>query len=272
MMPIQQRHHERVGQLVAEGLPFVCVTIVDSHGSTPSETGSRMIVTRQGLHWGTVGGGRIEAKAIAEAIQLLEEEGSSNFCDWSLKADVGMTCGGRVKLYFERWNAKPWRIVLFGAGHVTQALAQILQRVACRVTCIDPREEWLAKLPESIRRVHSQDPSAEVETLHDESFVLCMTKGHQSDLPVLHKIFSLQRKFPYLGVIGSRAKAAVLRNELTEAGLPGERVHFHCPVGLLEAGSPIGGHDPAEIAISISAQLLLERDRWRQASGPIVEP
>ncbi|MEN0110150.1 MAG: XdhC family protein, partial [Planctomycetota bacterium] len=56
--------------------------------------------------------------------------------------------------------------------------------------------------------------------------------------------------------IGSRAKAAVLRKELTEAGVPPERLRFHCPIGL-----PIGSNRPAEIAVSIAAQLLAERDR-----------
>jgi xanthine dehydrogenase accessory factor len=63
------------------------------------------------------------------------------------------------------------------------------------------------------------EPESLVDSLDDDSFVLCMTKGHQSDLPVLRQIFSRGRCFPYLGVIGSRAKAAVLRKELSQRGL-----------------------------------------------------
>ncbi|MFM9091979.1 MAG: XdhC family protein, partial [Verrucomicrobiota bacterium] len=63
--------------------------------------------------------------------------------------------------------------------------------------------------------------------------------------------------FPFVGVIGSAAKAAVLRRELAAAGLPPARARaFHCPVGL-----PFGSNQPHEIALSIAAQLLTERDR-----------
>ncbi len=58
-----------------------------------------MIVTDQGLDFGTVGGGKVEAKAIEHALQMLQIDSSHAFADWSLKVDVGMTCGGRVRLF-----------------------------------------------------------------------------------------------------------------------------------------------------------------------------
>jgi len=259
----QQQFHDRLGELLNRAQPFVTVSIVDSHGSTPADVGSRMIVTDNGLDFGTVGGGRIEEQAIQEAQRLLKEKGATSFCDWSLKADVGMTCGGRVKLYFEAWNVSPWRIVIFGAGHVTQALARLLETLPCQVTCIDPRRDWIEKLPGGIRGVVDDAPASRVDNLADDSFVLCMTKGHQSDLPVLQRIFQTSRTFPYLGVIGSRAKAAVLRKELVEAGIAPKKLIFHCPVGLLDGDSPIGSHHPSEIAVSITAQLIQARDHWR---------
>ncbi len=66
-----------------------------------------------------------------------------------------------------------------------------------------------------------------------------------------------ERHFPFVGVIGSAAKAEILRQEMIAAGLPPERaVQFHCPVGL-----PFGSNHPHEIALSIAAQLVSERDR-----------
>lgn len=257
----QQRFHERLGERLQQGSAFVVVTIVDSHGSTPADSGSRMIVTQDGLDFGTVGGGRIEAKAIDGAVQLLRGNEKTKYVDWSLKADVGMTCGGRVKLYFEVWNATPWNIVVFGAGHVTQALARLLSTLSCRVTCIDPRNESLEKLPVSVTKVCDEHPAIHVDELSDGSFVLCMTKGHQSDFPVLKRIFETRRVFPFLGVIGSKAKAAVLRKELVDAGIMEKEIRFHCPVGLMNGESPIGNHDPNEIAVSIAAQLIQVRDQ-----------
>lgn len=248
-------HIQRYTELAAASQPFVTVTMVDAHGSTPQDAGSKMIVTPEGLNHGTVGGGRIEAKAIDEALALMAERGRTKFVDWNLKADVGMTCGGRVRLYFESVNVNVWPIVIFGAGHVTQALAKLLDELPCAVTCIDPRAEWLSRLPESVATRCVENVAGEVEKLPGEAFVLCMTQGHRSDFPVLQRVFELGREFPFLGVIGSAAKAAVLRRELKGAGLADEAIVFRCPVGL-----PIGSNHPAEIAVSIAAQLLEVRD------------
>ena len=266
----QQRYHDRVGELLSQGAKFVVVTIVDSHGSTPADTGCRMIVVKSGLDFGTVGGGRVEAQAIEMAQQLFQQQEITYYCDWSLKADVGMTCGGRVKLFFEVWNAAPWSIVIFGAGHVSHAVVRILETIACQVTCIDPRRDWIEKLPASVGKIVAETPAAHVDGLSQDSFVLCMTKGHHSDFPVLRRIFETDRQFPYLGVIGSRAKAALLRKELVEAGIAPEKLVFHCPVGLMmdesaNVTAPIGNHHPAEIAISIVAQLLQQRDLRQHA-------
>lgn len=251
---------QRYLELSDSGTPFVSVTMVQAVGSTPQDAGSKMLVTGKGLLYGTVGGGRIEAKAIDHALAMLKEEkdnGShTDFVEWNLQKDVGMTCGGTVKLYFESTNHRPWRIVIFGAGHVTQALVRLLTTLPCRVTCIDPRADWLNKLPvaPNVETVLTDDSPGQVTGLTDDAFVICMTRGHKSDLPVLVEIFKQGRAFPYLGVIGSKSKAAVLGRELAEAGVPKDRQSFHCPLGL-----PIGTNHPGEIAVSIAAQLLEAR-------------
>ncbi len=244
---------ERYDELSTGGQPFVVVTVVDTAGSAPTDAGSKMLVSATRIEAGSVGGGRVEAKAIAEAQSLLAEKAATRFVDWSLKADVGMTCGGRVRLYFETVNVADWPIVIFGAGHVTQALARLLVTIPCSRTCIDPRSEWLNRLPAGVHKVQVEEPATEVANLPDNAFVLCMTRGHASDLPVLQQIATSKKSFPYLGVIGSRAKASVLRKEL---GTDAATLDFRCPIGLT-----IGTNHPAEIAMSIAAQLLEVRDR-----------
>ncbi len=115
---MNQGFHERLNQLLAAGDPFVAVTVVDVAGSVPQDRGAKMLVTAKGLDFGTVGGGRIETKAIAEARRMLElsDAAATRFVDWNLIKDVGMTCGGRMRLYFERHNHAAWPIVIFGAG------------------------------------------------------------------------------------------------------------------------------------------------------------
>ncbi len=86
--------------------------------------------------------------------------------------------------------------------------------------------------------------------------------GHATDRPILEEIFRQNREFPFLGVIGSRAKRAVLLKELAAAGIADEQASsFHCPIGL-----DIGTNQPGEIAVSLVAQLIQERDRWRGAA------
>jgi xanthine dehydrogenase accessory factor len=134
----------------------------------------------------------------------------------------------------------------------------VLLPLPCTVTCCDSRTEWLEKLPKArnLRVLHREDPSDLVPSLPDGAFVLLMTKGHHTDRPVLQRALA-ERNFPFIGVIGSDSKAAILRQEMIADGLPPDKAaQFHCPVGL-----DFGTNHPHEIALSIAAQLLTERDR-----------
>ncbi|HSP33727.1 MAG TPA: xanthine dehydrogenase accessory protein XdhC [Thermoanaerobaculia bacterium] len=253
-------YFEALNELASSGRPFVSVTVVDTLGSTPQDRGSKMLVTSDGRYFGTTGGGKIEVRCIEEAKTLLGDPSApkTRYFQWSLEKDIGMTCGGIVRVYFEAFNVTRWNIVVFGAGHVAQELIALLLRLDCRVTCIDPREEWLARLPDSPRltKVHTSDMPAEVAKVPDNAFVVLMTMGHSSDSPILVEILRT-RKFPYLGVIGSHSKAKRLKQDIAKAGLPDEAQRaFYCPIGI-----EIGSDAPQEIAVSVVAQLLKERDK-----------
>jgi xanthine dehydrogenase accessory factor len=256
---------ETLNELIAAEVPLVTVTVVDTAGSVPQDRGAKMIVTGNGLHYGTVGGGKVETKAIAEAQRMLhgERAESTHFVQWSLNKDVGMTCGGVVKLYFEAHNSGRWNIVVFGAGHVANALITLLVHFDCAITCVDPRPEWLDKLPASpkLTKIRTDDMPSIVATLPDDAYVVLMTMGHTTDKPILIEILRT-RTFPYVGVIGSDAKANILHRDLRDAGLP-EEAHgkFVCPVGL-----ELGTSHPYEIAVSTIAQLIEVRDACRVIS------
>jgi xanthine dehydrogenase accessory factor len=246
---------EAQNDLAESGAPFVAVTVVDTLGSTPQDKGAKMLVSSAGRVFGTVGGGKIEARAIEEARKLLDDDTApkTRFFQWSLEKDIGMTCGGIVRVYFETFNVIRWNIVVFGAGHVAHAVVDVLSRLDCRITCIDPREEWLARVPDSpkLTKVLAADMPAQVASIPEGSFVLLMTMGHTTDKPILLEILRT-RTFPYLGVIGSNAKAKRLRQDVIAAGLPEEMTKaFFCPVGL-----EIGSNHPHEIAISVAAQMI----------------
>ena len=253
--------YEEIVALERAGAAFVLVTLVESLGSVPQDTGAKMLVTAAGRHTGTVGGGRVEARALTLAQEMLAANASApRFVEWTLKGDVGMTCGGAVKFYFEPHPAggAAWTIAIFGAGHIAQALVPVLAPLPCKILCFDSRAEWLGKIPRA-HNVTATSPTnlaPAVDTLPADAFVLCMTQGHQTDRPILHRALAT-RDLPFIGVIGSEAKAALLRRELITDGLPAARAAaFHCPVGL-----DFGTNHPHEIALSIAAQLLTERDR-----------
>jgi xanthine dehydrogenase accessory factor len=259
MSPDTPTFYEQLAALERESTAFVLVVLVDALGSTPQDTGAKILVTPAGLLSGTIGGGRVEAKAIALAQELLAASTTApSFVNWTLKGDVGMTCGGSVKLYFEPHAATgPWPIVIFGAGHVVQALVPVLLPLACTLTVIDPRADWLARLApsRSLKVIVHENPADLIPTLPGNAFVLCMTKGHASDRPVLQRALA-ERNFPYLGAIGSVAKAAILRRELVANGLtPDRAAQFFCPIG-----ESFGSNHLHEIALSIAAQLLSVRD------------
>jgi xanthine dehydrogenase accessory factor len=256
---------DRLQELNLSCTPCVMVTLVDVIGGTPQDAGAKMLVTSQGLHAGTVGGGKLETVAIDKAQVMLAEgpDGPrTHFADYHLKKDLGMVCGGTMKLYFEAFHLHPWRIVIFGAGHVAQALIQNLIKLDCQVTCYDTREMWLAKLPDSPKLTRSclPDLRTAIPGIPDEAFVMLMTMGYVTDIPILIELVK-KRSFPYLGVIGSATKAAEMRKAIGDAGLSKDaQSAFICPIGL-----DIGTNHPQEIAISMIAQLLQERDKKEKA-------
>ena len=265
-MPAPHGYIEKLADLSRGGAPFVSVTLVETVGSTPQDVGSKMLVDGSGRVFGTVGGGRVENQAIDHARKLLTQRSPNvDLIEWNLRRDVGMTCGGSVKLLFETYNHRQWRIVIFGAGHVAQSLVRVLLELECQITCVDSRTEWLDKLPGSTKLSPrpADEPASIIAELSGAEFVLCMTMGHRTDRPILEEIFRQGRTFPYLGVIGSHAKRKVLERELKAAGVePHQLQQMHCPIGL-----NLGTNLPGEIAISIVAQLIQQRDAWRITSS-----
>lgn len=248
---------EECQKLSASGDSFVVVTQVASRGSAPQDPGAKIIVTKKGLHFGTVGGGKIEAHCIKTALGILDSETQlpPEYVTWNLQRDIKMSCGGEASFLFEHFHTKNWPIVVFGAGHIAQALTRVLSKLHCSVTCIDHREEWVSKL-EGVKGVVHPEPKELVKDLHPKSFFISMTMGHAHDVPILAEISRAHPDAPYVGVLGSDIKGVRIRKDLKELGVPDEFLKkLRVPIGL-----PLGTNHPYEIAISIVAELLQVRD------------
>lgn len=160
------------------------------------------------------------------------------------------------ELYIEQLNS-PGKVYIFGGGHVAQELVPVLSHVGFACVVMDDREEFSKpELFPGARQVILGDfrRIGDFISIGEEDYVCVMTRGHAFDTLVQAQV--LKCAPCYCGVIGSRHKAAgvrkILKEEygLTEAEL--DRVTT--PIGL-----DIKGETPAEIAISIAAQMILVR-------------
>lgn len=160
---------------------------------------------------------------------------------------------GQPTLYVEPLN-RGETAYLFGAGHVAQALARILDMAEFRVVVYDQREALLSKanFRTAAGRICGpfQEAAERVGAITAEDYVIIMTPGHQADYEVLAQ--ALRTPAKYIGCIGSRKKAAATRARLLADGFTeAEIARIHSPIGL-----PIGGETPGEIAVSVAAQLI----------------
>lgn len=254
-------------ELYSSGVTFSVVTLVNIRGHAPQEMGAKIVVTSDGLFWGTVGGGNVEARAIEHARQLVLKYSEGQIppvirpetLTWNLQRDVSMTCGGEVTFLFEvQKQARGWNIVVFGAGHVAQSVVRTLLSLDCKITCVDNRTEWLEKLPTSpkLEKICVEDLKLALDKISPDSFFAVMTKGHALDFEMLEAILKRFPKPRYLGCIGSDVKTIKLKADLKAKGIAPESVmQLRCPMGL-----PVGTNEPYEIAISIAAEMLQVRD------------
>jgi xanthine dehydrogenase accessory factor len=246
-------------ELKSQTIPLVIVTMIGEKGHAPQDIGARMIVGVGGILFGTVGGGKIEKKCLDLAMGFLKQSGRvpHQSFHWNLKRDVGMSCGGEVSFFFEIHKPEAdWKIALFGAGHIVQELAPLLLKLDCTLTVTDPREEWVNRLPNTsrLKKNIASDMGTVMDQLPDDTFVCMITMGHSTDYPLLERALKT-RQFPYLGVLGSKVKRIKMESELREAGLDPEKAkQFLCPIG-----EDYGKNSPAEIAVSIAADLLKNR-------------
>ncbi len=257
---IQLAH--KIQELNQKQLPFILVTLTAIKGSAPQVEGAKMLVTERGLYWGTVGGGKIEAHCIRYAQNLIQTATTSTTAPhaqtWNLQTDIGMSCGGAVTLFFDVSLSNQWHVAIFGAGHIAQELCRVLQTWSCQVSIFDTREEWLERLPSSANMTKklSSNMADEVEALPAGTFLLSMTQGHSTDLPILKAAFGRSPTLALIGVIGSDVKAAKIKKELSELGVSAELLSLlSCPLGL-----PIGNNTPPEIAVSVCGELLARRE------------
>ena len=232
----------------------VLCTIIRSRGSTPRHAGTKMLVRSDGSITGSIGGGELENRTIAAALDLIPN-GTPGWLEYSLSepsaGDPGV-CGGQVEIYMEPIIPKP-TLVVVGAGHVGQAVSHLAHWLGFRIVVSDDRTEFcnsetipeaeefyllpLKKLPQEFK-------------ITPWTYIVLTTRSVDVDVPGLPGL--LDSPAAYIGVIGSRRRWETTRTQLEAAGVSAESVErVRSPMGL-----DIHAETPEEIAVSIMAEII----------------
>ena len=160
------------------------------------------------------------------------------------------------------------QLYVIGAGHVGFHLARAAEDAGFHVHVVDDREKFANRERFSTAReivVAPLDEWLHTADIPSSAFVAIVTRGHQHDLEAMRALAA--RDLRYLGLIGSRAKVVRIFDALAAEGMPAECLQrVRAPIGL-----DIGAVTPAEIAISIVAEMIAVRrgvtDRSQSMKG-----
>ena len=240
---------------LASGRPAALVTVTGFSGSVPREAGAKMAVFDDGATLGTIGGGRLEAQAIADASAAIKD-GRSRAVRYELAPQaLGMYCGGQADVFIDVL-ADAMRLVILGGGHVGEKLAQLAAFLRVPHSVVDDRAEYATRerFP-AARDVVVAQPDEALRRLgvDGRTAVAIVTRCHGFDLRCL--IAALKTPAFYVGMIGSRAKKERLFALCRRRGLePDSDARVRAPIGL-----DLGGRRPEDIALSIMAEITQRR-------------
>ena len=171
------------------------------------------------------------------------------------QSEASFRAGDGGMLYGEQLVSSG-RVYIFGGGHVAQALVPVLASVDFRCVIVEDREEFcrpsLFPGAEAVRLI-GEEQWEQTLSIMPEDYICIMTRGHKNDLAC--QAFAMRTKAAYIGVIGSRKKIASVNERLRSMGFTDEDLsRIVTPIGL-----DIGAQTPAEIAVSIAAQMIALR-------------
>ena len=165
---------------------------------------------------------------------------------------------------FAEYFPAPIHLIIAGAGHVCEPVASMGKMLGFHVTVIDDRKEFAnrSRFPEVGEVIcESYLHFFKTAELTDHTYILLLTRGHKYDVISLQALLMRKEKAAYIGMIGSRRRISGVFEEL-KRDFPNESFdHLYTPVGL-----DIGAQTPAEIAVSIMAEILKVKNQKSGAS------
>ena len=159
---------------------------------------------------------------------------------------------GSPRVYCERISRTP-RLIICGGGHVSIPIIRLGKMLGFAVTVIEDRPKFAdnARAAGADIVVCQSFASALSQIRGDsDSWFIIVTRGHRYDTECLDAI--LQKKYAYVGMMGSRRRSAIVKEQLAGKGVSRERLEeVHTPIGL-----KIGAETPEEIAVSVMAEII----------------
>lgn len=247
--------YEQILKAIKENRSYAIATVVKTEGSAPRSAGAKMLIFADGASFGSIGGGIVEKNAVSDA-RIAMKTGKTSLKTYSAvsmeDADKGIVCGNNMTIFIEPGEKLPC-LYLCGCGHVAQAVLPIAKSLGYYVTGIDARD--VSGFSETLRQLdelHILDNFDQIDTLDfvPGSAFIVGSFSHKSDRDILNAILS--KEPAYVGMLGGKPKIKALFKMLLEQGYDEETLKtIHAPIGL-----DIGGEKPAQIAVSVMAEIL----------------
>jgi len=250
-------------QFLESGKKVALSIVIEKKGSGPRGPGAKMIVSEDGQTFGTIGGGKLETVLINESLKTIEE-GKPKKAIFSLSKEgrgeaikTGLICGGELTIFIDVIEPKP-KLILIGAGHIAIPLAKIADIVGFDIAVVDDNGKLANKdrfpMAKEIITGNFNEILDKIE-VKPRDFVVVVHGEPEHDYLALEK--TIKMKPAFVGLLGSKAKAATLIKRLKEAGISeADLKPLHAPLGL-----DIGAQTAEEIAVSILAEIIKERRR-----------
>ncbi|MFX4261844.1 XdhC family protein [Pelotomaculum propionicicum] len=227
------------------------ITVIRQEGLDESLPGAKIMLTADGLK---INGDLRLPWLEEQAVQYVRENKSYGMFKVATLVNPAQP-EQRATVMVDPYLAPP-ELIILGGGHIAVPLAYVGHMLGYQVTVVDDRPDFVSA--ERFAGIYKSiccdfNDIENILNLGPSSSVVIVTRGHMHDLDCLRRV--IRYPIAYLGMIGSRRKIKMIKQVLLEDGIDMEKIEkVRMPIGL-----DIGAQTPAEIAVCIAAEMIMDR-------------